>query len=75
MEFKSGRWIGGAATVAALLGVIQLFRIMSLSISQSATFTVLFAGGFCGFQRLWAFLAEMLVIAIKRPPPERKCAG
>lgn len=75
MDAKSGRWVGGAATVAAFLSVFQLFSFMSLSISHSAASTILFASSFFGFQRLYAFLADILVIVIKRPPPEQKIAG
>lgn len=75
MDSQSGRWISGAVTVAALLSVSQIFSFMSLSISHSASSTGLFASSFFGFQRLYALIADMLVIAIKRPPPERKIAG
>ena len=75
MDVKSSRWVSGTATVAALLSVSQLFSIMSLSISRSAGFTILFVSSLFGFQWLYAFLADMLVIAIKRPAPERKITG
>ena len=75
MDAKSSRWISGAVTVAALITVNQIFSIMSLSISHPAASTILFASSFFGFQRLYAFLADILVIVIKRPPPEQKIAG
>ncbi len=69
MDLKNSRWISGVATVAALLSVIPLFSIVSLSISQSAAATVLYATSFLGFQRLYAFLVDFLLIAIKRRSP------
>ena len=69
MDVKSSRWINSVATVAALLSVIPLFSIVSLSISQTATATVLYATSFLGFQRLYAFLVDLLLVAIKRRSP------